>query len=72
MPAPRPDLELRVERNADDIVAIYEMLAQQSHKVDAIEDKVTTIDNKVTTIDETLAEHGRHLIEILKRLPPVA
>ena len=86
MPASNPDLERRVERNTNDILAIYEILTDHGRrlatiegkvtaiegKVTAIEGKVTAIEGKVTAIENTLAAHGGQLAEILKRLPPVA
>ncbi|MDQ6526569.1 hypothetical protein RB608_23310 [Nocardioides sp. LHD-245] len=51
MPAPNPDLELSVERNTNDVVALYGLLTDQNRRIAVIEDKVTTIENKVTTIE---------------------
>lgn len=86
MPAPRSELERRVERNTNDVISIDELLTAQGFKLTGIENRVTAIEDRVTaieakvdtieakvlTIGETLSEHSGQLAEILERLPPTA
>jgi ABC-type transporter Mla subunit MlaD len=61
MPAPNPDLERRVDRNANDIEAIYDILTDHGGQLTDLQDKAAAIQVK-------LGEHDAQLSEILRRL----
>lgn len=70
------NIERRIERNTNDIEAIYDMLTDHGVRLTEIEHRLASNGRDLTTIKKKLSEHDARfdgvdatLAEILRRLP---
>lgn len=69
MPVSNANLERRIERNTNDIEAIYDILTDHGSQLTDIKDKLEQHDRRFDGIDGRLDGIEGTLAEVLRRLP---